>query len=207
MQSRVILACLGLLLGSPVLAQSNSSSETQQPTANAQVQSDTKTAKDAQKESAKKDDDSAQERKWHVRLGTVSLGAGYVSNPFFFGPFWPYGFYPYSLAYAPFFYDPFFSPFYGPYYSGGFGYAPDKGEVKLSANPKTAQVFLDGAYAGTVNHLKNIWLDSGAYNLSISAPGREPYQQRIYVLSGKSLKINAQLSPEKNPKAQTEERP
>lgn len=205
MQSRLILACLGLFLASPALAQSTSSSDLQQPTANAQVQSDTEPAKGVHKNSAKDDDNSDHGRKLHVRLGTISVGAGYFSGPFF-GPFWAYGFYPYSLAYAPFFYTSFYAPFSGPYYAGGFGYTPDRGEVKLRVNPKTAQVFVDGAYAGTVNRLNNIWLDSGAYNLSISAPGHEPYEQRIYVLSGKSLKINVQLAPEKNAKTQREEK-
>lgn len=201
MQSRLILACLALLLGCSAIAQNTSSPEPQQPAASAQVQSDTKSTMGTQAEPVQKDkdEDAAQARKLHVRLGTISVGAGYFSGPFFLNPFRAYSFYPYSLAYPGFFYDPFFSPFYGPY-SGGFAYARDKGEIKLSANPKTAQVFLDGAYAGTVDHLKNFWLDSGAYNLSISAPGHEPFQQRIYVLSGKSLKINAQLLPDKNQK-------
>ena len=210
MHSRVILACLGLLLGVSGFAQTTASSATSQPAAIPQTQSQTGAVqkgsdKDIQKDSGKKDD-SDREGKWHVRLGTISVGAGYVSSPFLFGPFWPYGFYPYSFAYAPFFYGPFYSPFYGPY-AAGFAYGPDKGEVKLNANPKDAQVFLDGAYAGTASHLKSMWLTSGAYNLSVSMPGREPFQQRIYVLSGKSLKIDAKLAAEKNPNSQTEVKP
>lgn len=212
MQARVIFTCFGLLLSSALLAQSNPSSPTQQPPANPQIQStDTdkdKAADNPQKDGDKNDrkDDADQGHKLHVRLGGVSLGAGYFSSPFFFGPFGPYGFYPYGFAYSPFFYDSFYSPFYPPY-TGGFAYGPDKGEVKLNANPKNAQVFLDGAYAGTAGHLKNMWLTSGAYNLSVSAPGREDFQQRIYVLSGKSLKIDAKLGPGKSPKPQTEVKP
>lgn len=174
------------------------------PPTDTQVQSETKAVTDAQKDSDKKDD-SDRDHKLHVRLGGVSVGAGYISSPFFFSPFWPYGFYPYDFAYSPFFYGPFYSPFYWPY-AGGFAYAPDKGEVKLKVNLKNAQVFLDGAYAGTADHLKNMWLDSGVYNLSVSAPGREPFQQRIYVLSGKTLKIEAKLVPQRE-KSQTEEKP
>jgi hypothetical protein len=213
MQPRVMLACLGLLLGVSGFAQNTTSSATSQPAATPQLQSQSGTNtvvpkdsdKEVQKESGKQGD-SDRGDKWHVRLGTISIGAGYSSSPFFFGPFWPYGFYPYSFAYAPFFYDPFYSPFYRPY-AGGFGYGPDKGEVKLTANPKDAQVFLDGAYAGTANHLRSMWLTSGAYDLSVSVPGREPFQQRIYVLSGKSLKIDAKLATEKNLNSQTEAKP
>jgi hypothetical protein len=208
MPTRVIFTCLSLLLSSVLLAQSNPPTQTQQPAAGAQVQANDndKAASNTQADSTKKDDSDQGRHKLHVRLGGISVGAGYFSNPFFFGPFEPYGFYPYSLAYSPFFYDPFSAPFYGPYV-GGFAYAPDKGEVQLKANPKNAQVFLDGAYAGTADHLKNMWLESGAYNLSVSAPGREDFQKRIYVLSGKSLKIDAKLAPGKNPKSQTEEKP
>lgn len=204
MQWKPILTCLALLLSSALVAQSNPSSETNQPAANAQAQSETKATTDAQKDSAKTSD-SDQDHKVHVRLGGVSIGAGYISSPFFFSPFWPYGFYPYSFGYSPFFYDAFYSPFYWPY-AGGFAYTPDKGQVKLKVNLKNAEVSLDGAYAGTADHLKNMWLDSGAYNLSVSAPGREPFQQRIYVLSGKTLKIEAKLVPQKE-KPQTQEKP
>lgn len=211
MQARVIFTCFSLLLSSALLGQSNPSSAQQQPGVSAQVQSNDKTtAADPQKDSGNKDsdkkDDSDHGHKLHVRLGGVSVGAGYFSNPFFFGPFGPYGFYPYGLAYSPFFYDPWYSPFYAPY-TGGFAYGPDKGKVKLVAEPKNAQVFLDGAYAGTAGHLKDIWLTSGAYNLSISAPGREDFQKRIYVLSGKSLKIEAKLAPGNNLKTPTEDKP
>lgn len=210
MQARVTLICLGLLLSSSLIAQSNPSSAPQQPAANPQVQTNdqatSNTQKDSDKKDKKKDDSDQGRKKLQFRLGGISVGAAYFSRPFFFDPFWPYGFYPYSVAYSAFLYDPFYSPFYG-VYPRGFAYGPDKGEVKLSAKPKNAEVFLDGAYAGTADHLKDMWLDSGAYNLSISAPGRENFEKRIYVLSGKFLKIDAKLSPEKKPKSQTEEKP
>jgi hypothetical protein len=59
-------------------------------------------------------------------------------------------------------------PFWGPY--GPFGYLPnlaygnDKGEVKLAADPKQAGVYIDGAYAGTADCLKTLWLEPGAYD-------------------------------------------
>ena len=77
--------------------------------------------------------------------------------------------------------------------------------ILLNANPKDAQVFLDGAYAGTAEHLKDMWLDSGAYDLSVSSPGKETFRQRIYVISGKKLKIDARLTAQKE-NAPTEEK-
>jgi hypothetical protein len=141
---------------------------------------------------------SSSKVRWH--LGTVTVGAAYahLSGPFYFSPFWPYGFYPgapiylypygayaYGLGYAPGFWYP-------PYY---FDYGVGKGNVRLSANVKNAQVQLNGAYAGVMKDLKSIWLDPGVYDLELSAPGRAPFQKRIYVLSGKTLKIQADLPP------------
>jgi hypothetical protein len=68
--------------------------------------------------------------------------------------------------------------------------------VKLDADPKSAQVFIDHAYAGTVAKLKSFWLDAGAYDLAVTAEGRAPYRQRIYVLSGRTLRIKVALQPE-----------
>jgi len=197
MKLGIIVVCFSLVLACAAGAQT-SSTDPQQPAASAQAQSDTKTTTDLQKDADKKEDSSGH--KLHVRLGGVAV-AGYYSSapPFYYSPFWPYGFYPYSVGfYAPVFYSPFYSPFYGPYW-GNFTYAPDKGEVRLSANLKDAQVFLDGAYAGTAEHLKDMWLDSGAYDLSVSSPGKETFHQRIYVISGKKLKIEAKLTAEKAP--------
>lgn len=131
---------------------------------------------------------------WHLKLGTISLGAGYshYSGPLCF-PYGAYGFYPYDWFYSSAIWNPWWGPYPGfapGYFSNGYG----KGEVKLKAEPRNAEVYLDGAYAGTADRLKAIWLDPGAYNLAISAKDHEPYQQRIYILSGKSLKISADLA-------------
>jgi hypothetical protein len=65
--------------------------------------------------------------------------------------------------------------------------------VRLTTEPKDASVYLNGGYAGTADHLKTVWLEPGAYDLSVSASNYTTYEQRIYVLSGKSLKITAKL--------------
>jgi hypothetical protein len=137
----------------------------------------------------KDDSSSSGEHKLHLRLGTIALGAGYSH---FSGPaYYPYGVYPFGWEYSA-----LWAPYWGPYpffTPGYFAYGSAKGEVKLAAEPKTAEVYLNRAYAGTADHLKNIWLDPGAYDLSLAASGREDFHQRIYVLSGKSLKITARL--------------
>jgi hypothetical protein len=78
-----------------------------------------------------------------VRLGTISVGAGYG---YYSGPAW-FGYYP------PFFYDPWigYSSFASPVY---FVPQPDKGQVSLQGSYKDAEVYLDNAYAGTAATLK-----------------------------------------------------
>lgn len=135
--------------------------------------------------------DQNNSHRYHLRLGTVALNAGYISGPLW-SAYGPYAYYPY---YASAFWDPFWGPF-GPYsyYPADLAYGNGKGQIELKADPKTAEVYIDGAYAGTVQHLKNFWLDPGAYDVSISAAGREPFQQRVYVLTGKTLNISAKLT-------------
>jgi hypothetical protein len=128
-----------------------------------------------------------------VRLGTISVSAGYgyISGP----PVWPGwgwgGWYPppfytgwwgYPYAY------PFYDPGYGP--DVYFNPQPNLGEVKLQSSTKDAEVYLDNAYAGTASKLKSFWLAPGVYELEVRASGQAPRSKRIYVLTGKTLKVN-----------------
>ena len=142
-------------------------------------------------------DESNSGRKTHFKLGTVSVGGGYSHVSGY--PWYPYGPYGYRSYYAYGFWDPFWSP--SSPYPVDLAYGSGKGELQLKADPKDAEVFIDGAYAGTVQRLKNIWLDPGAYDLSFSAAGREPFQRRVYVLTGKMLSISAKLLPKQAPVA------
>ena len=134
--------------------------------------------------------ETGDHHKYQLRLGTISVGAGYFSGPPFY-PYGPYGWYPY---YGAAFGDPFWGPYSSFAYLPNLAYGNDKGEIRLTTDPKQAEVYIDGAYAGTADHLKTIWLDPGAYDLSVSHTGRESFHQRIYILTGKSLKITAELA-------------
>ncbi|MGA8151221.1 MAG: PEGA domain-containing protein [Terriglobales bacterium] len=171
-------------------APASSASETDSATG--QTQANQPASSGSKKET---EDSGSGEHRLHLRLGTIFLGAGYsrVSGP----GYYPYDFYPLGAEYSAFWF-----PYWGPYpflAPGYFGYGSAKGKVRLSAEPKTAEVYLDHAYAGTADHLKNIWLEPGAYDLSLAAAGHEAFRQRIYVLSGKSLKITAKLVAEPKP--------
>ena len=143
--------------------------------------------------------EAGDDGKRRVRLGGVVVSAGY--SHFSGGyPWWgyPWGYYyPYYYGRAwayPFWLDPWsLSPFVHPGFYTGFGWGLDKGEVKLRTRLKDAEVYVDGAFAGSASRLKSMWLDPGAYSLEVRAPGREPFEKRIYVLTGKTLQIEPVL--------------
>ena len=114
-----------------------------------------------------------------VRLGSISVGAGYGYYP---GPFWP-GYY------SPFFYDPWIGyPFFGP--TVYLVPQQDKGQVTLQGSYKDAEVYLDNAYAGNAATLKKFWLAPGVYDLEVRPKDQTPKKKRIYVLTGKTLKVS-----------------
>ena len=84
------------------------------------------------------------------------------------------------------------APYYNPYYYG-YGVRPNVGEIRLDTNLKDAQVYLNGAYAGTAGKLKSMWLRPGAYNLEVRAPDRSRYAERVYVVGGKTLHVRPEL--------------
>ncbi len=100
----------------------------------------------------------------------------------FFGPgIGPYGWYGW------------YGPYYGMYPYGPYFATPYAGEVKLDTNVKDAEVLIDGVYAGTVGQLKTMTMRPGAYKIEIRAPGRTPFEQRIYVVAGKTVKLRPDL--------------
>jgi hypothetical protein len=123
-----------------------------------------------------------------IRLAGVSVGAGYTN---FGGRYW-------GSWYDPWYGSPwFYPPYFHPAFLGGFARGPAMGEIKLQSEERDAEVFLDGAYAGTVRERRSMWLEPGAYNLEVRAANRRPYARRVYVLSGRTLRISARPDGEK----------
>jgi len=93
------------------------------------------------------------------------------------------------------FYRPFWGAYWGPYWgpSYGYTYAPNSGEVKLDTKVKDAQVFINGAYAGTTHENKSMHLRPGNYNIEIHEAGRTQFAERVYVVAGKTLKLHPEL--------------
>jgi hypothetical protein len=138
------------------------------------------------------DSDSKPRRR--VRLGGITVGAGYShwSGPGFY-PYYPgYALYPGYWGMYPAWYDPFYMGWLHPGFYNGFIRQPNMGEIKLREADKDADVFLDGAYAGTTQKLKSMWLEPGVYNLELRT-GDRAFKKRVYVLSGKTLELRPQL--------------
>jgi len=95
------------------------------------------------------------------------------------GPYWGWGWGPY-WGY----------PYYG--YWGSYGYAAT-GEIKLDTPVKNAEVFIDGAYAGTTHQVKSMHLRPGTYNIEIRELGATKFTQRVYVVPGRTLRLRPQL--------------
>lgn len=165
-------------------------------------QSATSSARQQQSQKAEENESKPAKRKTHIRLGGITLGASYTNfgNSFIapYRPYYPYyGYVAFPVAgfYSPFAGDLLYGPFYYPPRTFDLKYALGKGEVELKSlgRNKNASVYIDQAYAGKAGKLKHMWLDSGAYNLSLTAADGSSFHQRIYVLSGKTLKITPEF--------------
>ena len=115
-----------------------------------------------------------------VRLGGIGIGGGYARG-LFYPPYYSFG--------------PNYEPFWGPYPAiyPGYSNASQAGKVVLQNAAADAQVYIEGGYAGEAGKLKSLRLQPGVYNLEVrSANGN--FERRIYVLSGKTLKIDTRSS-------------
>jgi hypothetical protein len=90
-----------------------------------------------------------------------------------------------------------YGPYWGPYpyygFYGGYYYTPATGAVKFDTSVKNADLYINGAYAGTVGKLKTLHLRPGSYNIELRAPGYMHYAERIYVAPGKTLHVKPDL--------------
>jgi hypothetical protein len=82
-------------------------------------------------------------------------------------------------------------PYWGPAYYGG--YYPYGGEVKLDTKVKDAEVFINGAFAGTTHQNKTMHLRPGGYNIEIREAGVPKFTEQVYVVPGKTLHLRPTL--------------
>jgi hypothetical protein len=118
-----------------------------------------------------------------VRFGGVAAGFGYTDfNGPFYGPF----------GYAPGWWGPYYGPFWAPYYPAYYanpGRGPNMGQVRIKTAFSHADLYINGAYAGPAGKLKSMWLQPGAYDLELRPENHSTIEQRIYVLTGKTLDV------------------
>ena len=90
-------------------------------------------------------------------------------------------------------YGPYWGPYWGPWGYGPYDVYPNSGEVKLDTKVRDAQVFINGAYAGTTHENKTMRLRPGAYNIEIREEGRTSFAEKLYVVAGKTLHLHPVL--------------
>ena len=107
-------------------------------------------------------------------------GVAFAGGPYYGGWGWAGGWY---------------SPFWGPYWGSPYPlYAyPNAGEVKLETEVKTAEVYINGAYAGTTHQNHEMYLRPGTYNIKIVEGGKIRFAKQVYVVAGKKLKLYPEL--------------
>jgi PEGA domain len=141
---------------------------------------------------------SAQPRGGYHGGGThVSVGVG-------FGFGWGYPVYGYPLYGYPYFYNPFWwgyplwsypaypYPYYPyPYYSGA--------DLRIQAQPKQAEVYVDGYLVGTVDNFDGTFqrldMPPGEHEVTLYSPTYRPLSQRMLFRPGQSYKIKTVMQP------------
>lgn len=108
-------------------------------------------------------------------MAFAPFGASAAVRVFVGGPAIGYGFY------GPGYWGPGYYGYYAPYNNSG--------TVKIDSKITDAQVFIDGAYAGTVKDNKTMHLRPGNYNFEVRHAGQTTFSERIYVTAGKTLHI------------------
>lgn len=101
-------------------------------------------------------------------------------------------------GFGPGFYGP---AYYGPaWYGPGWGWdapygyerGPVTGSIKIDTKDKNVEVYVDGAYAGTVGELKTFKLRPGDHNIELrNHTGNSFFQQHVDVIAGKTTKLAA----------------
>ena len=114
-----------------------------------------------------------------VPAAPQAMAARFIGGGVFVGPAWGW-----------------YAPYWGAYpygFYGGYYYGPPTGAVKFDTSVKNAEVYIDGAYAGTVGKVKTLHLRPGSYDIELRAPGYTQYAERIFVAPGKTLHVKPDL--------------
>jgi hypothetical protein len=130
-----------------------------------------------------------------LALLTLAPAASARGRGFFVRPFY-YHVYPYPYWGLGWGWGWGIGPWYGPYGWGpGYYRYARTGEVKIETKQKGNSIYVDGGYAGVTGKLKKFRLKPGNHTIELRSPsGKKIYQERVYVIPGKTLKIHADFS-------------
>jgi hypothetical protein len=110
----------------------------------------------------------------------------------FYGPFWS------GLGWSPWGYGYWWPGYYG--YGPGYYSYYDMGGIKLKItgpNPKSADVYADGGYVGTVNDFDGIFqqlrLEPGRYTIEVRAKGYQPLTFKVRIQPEKTITYRAHM--------------
>ncbi len=82
----------------------------------------------------------------------------------------------------------------------GRGYASDFGEVRLRVEPRGAEVYVDGYFAGTVDDFdgtfQSLKLEAGPYHIEIVAPGYDTLEVDLRVSPGQKITYRGDMRRE-----------
>jgi hypothetical protein len=112
----------------------------------------------------------------------------------------PWGYGSFGLGYfyySPWAWGPYGYPGYYPRYGGTFGF--DVGSLKIKVQPRDAEVWVDGYYAGTVDDFDGMFqalrLDSGPYRIEIRKPGFETLTFDVRVQPERTITFRGTMQP------------
>jgi hypothetical protein len=113
-------------------------------------------------------------------VASAQRGRVFIGGGFGWGPGWGWS--------APY-------PYWGPYGYYGEGYSTAyPGQLKIVTQNKDAKVYVDGGYAGTAGKLKKFRLAPGQHDIELrDTSGKVLHGERVTVISGKTVDINADL--------------
>jgi hypothetical protein len=97
-------------------------------------------------------------------------------------------------------YDPFWYPWGYPAYAGPYVIPVGvTGDLRLQVEPKTAEVYVDGYYAGIVDqfngHFHHLAMTPGGHRIEVRAPGFQPLTFSVYVQPDRTIDYKGTLSP------------
>jgi len=121
---------------------------------------------------------------------------GYRGYYYGYYPGWYWGF---GTYFGPYYYSPWFYGAYWnyPYYDYPYDYAAGGASLKVNVEPKTAEVFVDGYFAGVVDQFDGMFqslsVEPGEHEVTVYQPGYRSIVQRLYLSPGSTLRIKGVL--------------